>query len=911
MTLSSRKSTLLLTVFLSFFSFIALSAQLPSNISPQQLEQFKKLSPAQQKSLAASMGVDLGTIQSQIKKNNPSEDSTKNLQQYYPRGTQFDEMGNSTGLSEEDLAEEDEDELKPFGYDVFANAPLTFAPSIDIAIPDNYTIGTGDVLSVQMFGKENNDYELAVSREGKVVFPELGAFKVVGMTFEEVKSYLKNEIQNKILGVDVVITLAELRSIRVFVLGEAFKPGNYLLSSLSSITHAIFAAGGISEIGSLRNVQLKRAGKLVSSLDLYDLLINGDSSNDVLLKSGDVIFIPPVGDSISIVGEVRRPAIYELKETENLSSVIQMSGGLLPSAYPSSTIVERYSKNNLRTVLNLDLNDRGILQSKVYNGDVIKVMKTSEFLGQSITVIGAVSRPGKYQWKKGQKITDLLPNIYSYISSDADLNYSLIVREIDESRRIEILQFSLINITQNKNHLDNLYLKPQDKIIVFSKNEYDVNDSFELNSYAMTRDELDKKEKKEAKESFKEKIFWSEYGNNKKLEEQLELTPLEITSKSLTQLSGGIKEEDSTSKRLNLFSRQKLLTPIIEQLKTQSSSGLPLQLVEIVGSVKYPGIYPLAKNIKVNDAIKAAGGLLESAYLSKAEITRNNIHNKMAIKKSLNFNLQSALENKPIDNLVLRSKDRINVLKIPDWQENRIVELKGEFLFPGSYTIRRGEKLSELIERVGGVTKYAYLNGSVLSRESLKADERRNLLKVAEGLRMEVASKKLSQNKGGQMSDYKEISLLLADLTKVKPIGRLVIDLPAIQSQEQTDVLLEDGDVLYIPTKKNSVNVIGQVQVSTSHMYQANLSAEDYINLSGGSKKQADESRIYIIKVNGSIEIPKSSNWFSSQNAYNVDPGDTVVVPLDSDYTDNLSLWASGTQIIYQAAVAIAAISGI
>ena len=194
MTSLFHKSTLILSVFLTFFSFSAFSAQLPSNISPQQLEQFKKLSPAQQKSLASSMGVDLSTIQSQMKKNSTKDTQTNNLQQYYPRGTQFDEMGNPLGLPDENQIEKDEDEeeLKPFGYDVFANAPTTFAPSNDIAIPDNYTIGTGDVLSIQMFGKENNEYELSVSREGKVVFPELGSFKVAGMTFEEVKKYLKS-----------------------------------------------------------------------------------------------------------------------------------------------------------------------------------------------------------------------------------------------------------------------------------------------------------------------------------------------------------------------------------------------------------------------------------------------------------------------------------------------------------------------------------------------------------------------------------------------------------------------------------------------------------------------------------------------------------------------------------------------
>lgn len=213
---------LLLTVLCSSFSLSA--AQSLGSISPQQLEQFKKLSPAQQKSLAQSMGIDIRTIQKQMtsaKNNADGESATKN-QQYFPRGTKFDEFGNPVfddELTEKPEQEEDDGKPKPFGYDVFANAPTTFAPTMDIAVPAHYIIGAGDVLNVQIFGKENSEFELEISREGKVIIPELGPFSVAGLTFSELKKYLANEIKNKILGVDVVVTLADMRSLRVFVLG--------------------------------------------------------------------------------------------------------------------------------------------------------------------------------------------------------------------------------------------------------------------------------------------------------------------------------------------------------------------------------------------------------------------------------------------------------------------------------------------------------------------------------------------------------------------------------------------------------------------------------------------------------------------------------------------------------------------
>ena len=369
-----------------FFSSYSLSAaQSTRNISPQQIEQFKKLSPAQQQSLAQSMGVDIRTIQQLISssKSTISAKSEPENQQYFPRGTTFDEFGNPTfDVNSQSPLNSIENEIddknpKPFGYNVFANAPTTFAPNVDIAVPDDYIIGVGDTLKIQVYGKENLDYELAVSREGEIVIPQLGPFSVSGMTFTEMKEFLASDIKNKILGVEVIVTLAELRSLRVFVLGDAYKPGAYVLNSLSSITHALFAAGGINDIGSLRNIQLKRAGKLVTTLDLYDLLVYGDSSNDLLLQSGDVVFVAPLGQQVTVAGEVRRPAIYELKGSEKFKDAVNMAGGLLPSAFPSATVVERFNQSNLRSILNIDLTNETSLLSPVKAGDYIKVMKTT------------------------------------------------------------------------------------------------------------------------------------------------------------------------------------------------------------------------------------------------------------------------------------------------------------------------------------------------------------------------------------------------------------------------------------------------------------------------------------------------------------------------------------------------------
>jgi polysaccharide export outer membrane protein len=899
------------------FSFVLVaftSTSFAAQISEAQIAQFKKLPPSQQQALAQSMGVDYNDLKKQLSGDKAGSENESSNSTVYPRGTLFDEEGNPL-FEELDEIEKEESELdkkiKPFGYDVFANAPYTFAPTMDIAIPEGYIIGPGDKLSIQVFGKETIDVEMAVSREGELVFPNLGAFKVAGLTFIELKQFISSKIKERIIGVNVVVGIASLRSMRVFVLGDAFKPGPYTLSSLSSVTHALFAAGGINDIGSLRNIQLKRSGKLIRTIDLYELLINGDSSADLLLQSGDVVFIAPVGRTVTVEGEVRRPAIYELKDSDTFADAIAMAGGFLPSAYAKSTIVERYNQSHLRSIVNIDLTDESQLSAKVQKGDYIKVMQTAEMFAQSVTVIGAITRPGKYQWKKGQKVADLLPGIKSHLLTNADLNYTLIIRETDFARNIEVLQLSLASAIADPSSEDNRLLLPSDKIIVFSNVSKITDELITLDTLAFTQEELFKKEKLLAKEKYKTKLFWQKYGEEN-IQYDVDLKEEEATdliNQSIAQFTGGEVEEEIDIKELGLFSRQRLLLPIIQKLKQQGGAGLSIQLVEIDGQVKYPGVYPLAINGRVDDLVAAAGGVNESAYLAKADITRNKVNSYGVEKTSLTINLASALKEEADDNVLLTSKDRLNIHTTPAWSENHVIELRGEFVFPGKYTIRRGESLGDLINKAGGLTKYAYARGSVFSRMKLKELEQQNLFKLASDLRTEMASQSLTKDTAGQ--SYEEAQMMLSDLTKTQPVGRLVIDLDRIMVKNDYDVLLENGDVLYVPTMNNSINVIGQVQVTSSHVYDETLDAHDYLAQSGGSKKRADDSRIYIISANGRIKMMAGANWFSDDESSRLRPGDTIVVPLDAEYMNNLELWTNVTGIIYNSAVAIAAISGI
>jgi protein involved in polysaccharide export with SLBB domain len=247
------------------------------------------------------------------------------------------------------------DALKPFGYDLFEGAPSTFAPATDVPVPAEYVVGPGDTLEVQFFGNAKGRHRLTVGRDGRITLPELGPIAVAGRRFEEVRNELESRVRDRMIGTQASLGLGELRSIRVLVLGDADTPGSYTVSGLSTITNALFVSGGVKKIGSLRNIELKRAGRTVTTLDLYDLLLKGDTRADVRLLPGDVIFVPPVGATVGLQGEVRRPAIYELKGETTAAELLQLAGGLTPEADAAAATLDRVGANRARITLDTNL----------------------------------------------------------------------------------------------------------------------------------------------------------------------------------------------------------------------------------------------------------------------------------------------------------------------------------------------------------------------------------------------------------------------------------------------------------------------------------------------------------------------------------------------------------------------------
>ena len=863
-----------------------------------QIEQFKKLPRAQQEALARQYGVDLSTITGK----KSSTDQIEQESTIQPRLEQEKKQ-----LTDEERFAPKVDEVKPFGYDLFAGEPTSFMPSENAAVPDTYLIGRGDTLNINFYGKESESYEVVVDREGRISIPNLSPVQVAGLTFAEVKELIKAKVEQEVIGIKAFVSVGKLRSIRVLVLGEAYKPGSYSVSSLTTVSHALFVSGGVSDIASLRNIQVKRAGKVVANFDLYDLLINGDSSNDIILKPGDVVFIPSVGSQVAVEGLVKRPAIFELKKGETAAQLLKMAGGLKPQAYAKKAIVERFNNNNMKEVLSVDFSGNQINYTP-RDGDRIRFNPVSFQYQNSISLIGAVARPGHYQWHQGKHISDVLTSVRGDLLPQADLGYGLLVREVNVAGDIQVFQFDIAQaIVKAAEH--DLELKANDKLFVFSRYQEKQAEETALANMALTEAQQEQQYKVKQWHQYQQREFEKYIGvtgssAGLKSKEDRTKSIADIAKHNLTN-----DEELLETKDYAVFSRFNLLKPIISKLKQQATVTMAMQLVEINGHVTYPGVYPLTVNGEVNDLIAAAGGLLESAYTEQAEITRVMDGDASKVKH-IKFNLQAAMLGSNGENIALRSKDSINIFSIPNWQENVKVELKGEVKFPGVYTIRRGETLSNLLERAGGFSEFAAPNAAIFTREAIRKQEQQQLAKLSEDLRRDIASKSFENSVSSNSLSYDEMNKLLNDLASVEAVGRLVIDLPMIVEDKQR-LVLQNGDALYVPSKRDSVSVIGEVNYATSHLFQQGITVDDYIDLSGGLKERAADERIYIIKANGSVKIPSTGSWFAVNDTNTLEAGDTIVVPMNSDYMDNLTLWSTATQIVYQLGVAVAAISSI
>ena len=712
--------------------------------------------------------------------------------------------------------------LQPFGYDVFEQGGGLEAPSAG-PVPSDYVLGPGDSVRVQLFGNVNAIYEYEVSRDGILRLPEIGPVTVAGITFSEFRQDLEERVQEMLIGTRVSVTMGPLRTIRVFVLGDVNRPGSYVVSGLATVSTALYRSGGVSDVGTLRNIQLKRNGKVVARFDGYSLLIRGDTSGDVRLQPGDVVFVPPIGNTVAVGGAVKRPAIYEYRGAADAADAVMLAGGLSSEAFEQGARIERFDEDGGRSVLAVNLSDDTSSATKLRSGDTLLVPEVLPDFDSAVTLSGHVYRPGTYAWKPGMRITDLFRSS-NELKPGVDMNYVLVRRERKRGEPIEALSADLAAAMANSASLANIELIARDQVFVFSEK----------------------------------------------------------------------------------LGRQRTVTPIVEELQRQATHENPALQVQISGHVRAPGTYPLEPEMRVSDLIRAGGGLAEEAYALEAELARYSIESgETRVTETRVIDLSRALAGAPEADVLLSSYDYMRINRIPEWNTAWTVTLDGEVRFPGEYRVGRGESLRQVLDRAGGLTEEAYPQGAVFLRESLREQEQEQIEMLARRMESDLTTLSLQTAQTGGSDMMATGRQLLNQLRATEAVGRLVIDESHLDSD---DFELRDGDQLLIPQRPQVVTVLGEIQQSTSHLYDKNLSRDDYINLSGGLTRRADKGRIYVVRANGAVIAGKGSRWLGRGGGIDIRPGDTIVVPLDTDRMRPLTFWGSVTQILYQGAIAVAAV---
>ncbi|MEP1705402.1 MAG: SLBB domain-containing protein [Marinobacter sp.] len=724
---------------------------------------------AQQEALASQYGVDLDSIAGSSGQQNQRPQSVNVVE---PVDAISDEERERAQEEQENNEEQDRKNggLKPFGYDLFAGSPTTFAPVTEIPIPNDYTLGPGDVLRVQLWGKENQQLELPVSRAGTISFPQSGPQTIAGLSFDEARQQIKKLVSEQYIGVQASVTLGELRSMRVFVLGEARNAGSYTVSSLSTITNALYVSGAIKRTGSLRKIQHKRDGKLVGELDLYDLLLAGDTSNDNRLQPGDVIFIPPVGDRVGIDGEVYRPALYELKNGTNLQELVNLAGGLTPQAYPQLVRIERNNDDFLRIIAEANLTTLKGKQAKVRPGDRIEVASISDITGHYVEVKGAATRPGKFAWVPGMRVSSVISNLDTDLVPVADQRYAAIVRTDPKTDEVSVLNLRLRDAVQNPGSEQDMLLEEQDRLLIFSdagkvKGGEEGRNFTRQQLFSPVLQRLKSQAKPGAPEQTIRVTGPVRYPGEYPLPASRQVADAIYVAGGLKDSASlytaelarfGVDDEGTGNTRIqnldlqavmegqvsvNLKSRDRLLIKSIPEFAQAKT-------IELNGEVRYPGQYTIRDGETLRDVIKRAGGLTDNAFPEGAVFTREKLRQletqrlreaeerlqgdlvgvqlegddfggKNAERtQQVQDLLEEVQDSRPVGRMVI---NLTSVVESDDYQPIRLqdgdtltvpiipqaVSVFGEVQFPTSHLHTNGLTVDDYLERSGGPTRQA------------------------------------------------------------------------------------------------------------------------------------------------------------------------------------------------------------
>ena len=651
-----------------------------------------------------------------------------------------------------------------FGHSLFSSRNLSFEPSANLATPVNYRLGPGDEVIIDIWGASENTIRQTISPEGTILVRGLGPVHLSGMTVKEANSFLQREFSKIYSGIsgtepnsEIKLTLGDIRTIQINIMGEVSVPGTYTLSAFSTVFHALYRAGGVNRIGSLRSIKVVRDGKTFADLDVYDFIMKGKMKDDIRLQEGDVIIVDPYQSLVEIVGKVKRPMFYEMKPTETVATILNYAGGFTGDAYKKAIRLVRKSGRE-HQVFNVDEMDYSVF--RLDDGDMITIDAVLDRFENRVEVRGAVYRAGLYQLDGTVNTVKQLIKKAEGLRGDAFLNRVIIDREHEDLSH-EIIAIDLGGL-----------------------------------------------------------------------------------------LNGTIAD-------IPLQKNDILYIPSITDLKEEET-------VAIYGEVANPGTFLFSKNMTIEDLLVQAGGLLEEAATTRVEVTRRIKDPKSTsfssvLGKTFTFDIKDGfIVGGNAENFYLEPFDAVYIRRSPAYRRQQNVVVAGEVLFSGSYSLlKKNERLSDLVSKAGGVTPDAYVKGARLIRK-LSDEERR---RQNDAIRM-------AQNGEGKDS----ISIQKLNLSETYTVG---IDLEKALANPKSDfdLVLREGDVLYIPEYVNTVKISGSVMYPNTVVYQKGKNLKFYINQAGGYGNMAKKKKVYVVYMNGTVSRLKA------RNASAIEPGCEIIVP--------------------------------
>lgn len=828
------------------------------------------------------------------------------------------------------LDPEDAPTLRQIGYQALQpTSGLISSPNMLGVVQDSYVLGVGDQLSVTMRGERNSTFLVTVGRDGQAIVPNLPPITAMGRTFGDFRDDLIAQIKSSMLQTEAFVTLGTVRQMSVLVSGEVQSPGTVSVTGLSSVLDALIQANGVRKSGTLRHIQLVRDGQ-TTTIDLYPVLLGGQSSVDLSLREGDRIVVPPIGGTVAIGGLVSRPGIYELAgKTIGAQELLQWAGGTLAANG------NRYTKDTVAASGRAALVEiPASLRASLGRGDILVVQRAAQGTSGAINVVGHVTRPG---WRA---LADV-PTLRTLLSDRSNLGNEPYLGFVVVKRRNPATlapEFQGVDATRLALGGNDYPLNDQDEVIVLSITDirYLVSEDVlraikgmpalygRVNSYDDVRNQV-----------LRDQTVGTQVQQANRSAEQVVADrdraargePLTVNQPNQFGVDTAAAAYLQTCKGLQVLARNAPIqgTPsLVEAGKSNKDladvqicpeiydqyADLMLYLMNNVmllqGAVHSPGLYPVAEGGLLADAIGAAGGLLGEADPDGVEVTmtRNGATVRQVIPLSA-----------AVSDYGISPRASVRVRQTFSDMDGGMVYLQGEVRYPGSYTLLRGERLSQVIERAGGLTQEAYILGSVFTRESVRKSEEESYRRMATDIEMAIptTAQYVTQN-----SDSADVGAALSTLERVANIlrnatatGRMVIDAsPAgLQSNPESDIILHSGDRLFVPRRPAHITITGEVMHDGAQSFKPGLPADEYIRRAGGLRESADEDRIYVILPDGTAQPLAASYWNYKETQ--IPPGSTIVVPRDMSPIMWWSLTKNAVSILGNVALSAAALASI